>query len=78
MLKTADTTVFKSNRTQAVRFPKDVAFPESVKAVRIIRQGKARLVVPIEALWDDFFERPGIEDWPDREPQPDWPTRESW
>ena len=30
------TRIFKSNRTQAVRLPKEVAFPESVKDVEII------------------------------------------
>lgn len=64
---TTTTTVFRTNRSQAVRLPKDVAFPPEVKEVRVIRQGKARLVVPVDALWDDFFARPGI-DFPDREP----------
>lgn len=54
-------TIFKSNRSQAVRLPKAVAFPEGVKEVRVIRQGKALLLVPVDALWDDFFARPGID-----------------
>jgi len=29
------TTVFRSNRSQAVRLPKNVAFPESVREVAI-------------------------------------------
>jgi len=44
---TATTTkLFKSNTTQAVRLPKDVAFPEGVTEVEIIVQGDARLIVP--------------------------------
>jgi antitoxin VapB len=49
------TTVFKSNRTQAVRLPKDVALPEDVKQVDILRVGAARLIVPSGRRWDDFF-----------------------
>jgi len=55
------TTIFQSNRSQAVRLPKDVAFPEGVKEVTILRDGKRRVIVPSEALWDDFFDAPGID-----------------
>lgn len=55
------TTVFQSNRSQAVRLPKDVAFPEGVKEVRVLREGKRRVIVPAGAVWDDFFEAPGID-----------------
>lgn len=55
------TTLFLSNRSQAVRLPKDVAFPEGVTAVEIIRDGARRVIVPANAAWDDFFESPGID-----------------
>ena len=71
-------TLFKSNRSQAVRLPKAAAFPDSVKELRVIRQGKGLLLVPVDALWDDFFASPPIPDWPDREPQGEWPQREEW
>ena len=35
----ARTKLFKSNRSQAVRLPKEIAFPEGVKEVTIIRDG---------------------------------------
>lgn len=54
-------TVFTSNRSQAVRLPKAAAFPEGVKELRVIPQGKGLLLVPVDALWDDFFARPGID-----------------
>ena len=60
------TKLFFSNRSQAVRLPKDVAFPERVKDVAIIREGQRRVIVPANAVWDDFFARPGI-DLPERE-----------
>lgn len=57
----ARTTLFQSNRSQAVRLPKEVAFPEGVRTVTILRDGKRRVIVPADAVWDDFFEAPGIE-----------------
>jgi antitoxin VapB len=70
------TTLFRSNRSQAVRLPKDVAFPEGVKEVLILRDGARRVIVPANAAWDDFFAEPGI-DLPDRE-QPTMQERESF
>jgi len=69
------TTVFLSNRSQAVRLPKDVAFPEGVKEVTILRDGKRRVIVPAGAVWDDFFDSPGI-DLPSRD-QPKAQTRDT-
>lgn len=59
------TTLFQSNRSQAVRLPKDVAFPENVREVTILRDGARRIIVPANAVWNDFFDAPGIE-LPDR------------
>lgn len=55
------TTLFQSNRSQAVRLPKDVAFPEGVRSVTVLRDGKRRVIVPSDAVWDDFFDAPGID-----------------
>jgi len=55
------TTVFQSNRSQAVRLPKDVAFPAGVREVAILRDGARRVIVPANAVWDDFFDAPGID-----------------
>lgn len=49
------TTLFQSNRSQAVRLPKDVAFPPGVREVAILRDGMRRVIVPAAAVWDDFF-----------------------
>lgn len=72
----ARTTLFQSNRSQAVRLPKDVAFPEDVRSVTIFREGKRRVIVPSEAVWDDFFDAPGV-DLPDRD-QPEAQVREAF
>ena len=69
------TTLFQSNRSQAVRLPKDVAFPAGVREVVILREGARRVIVPAEGVWDDFFDSPGI-DLPDRR-QPKQQRREA-
>jgi len=55
------TTLFQTNRSQAVRLPKDVAFPETVREVTILRDGIRRVIVPANAVWDDFFDAPGVD-----------------
>ncbi len=55
------TTLFLTHKSQAVRLPKDVAFPEQVREVTILRDGVRRIVVPSGALWDDFFDGSGID-----------------
>jgi antitoxin VapB len=55
------TRVFRTNRSQAVRLPKEVAFPESVRDVTILRDGAKRVIIPSNALWDDFFDSPGVD-----------------
>ncbi len=57
----AHTTLFMSNRSQAVRLPKAVAFAESVREVTIVREGVRRVIAPADALWDDFFDHPGVD-----------------
>ena len=70
------TRLFLSNRSQAVRLPKDVAFPPCVREVAVLRDGVRRVIVPADAIWDDFFARPGT-DLPDRE-QPEAQVRETF
>ncbi len=48
-------TVFKTNRSQAVRLPKPVAFPEGVRQVEIVKIGESRLISPVGRRWDDLF-----------------------
>lgn len=48
--------VFKSNRSQAVRIPKAVAFPEDVKEVEITRVGNSLTITPVGKRWEDYFE----------------------
>jgi antitoxin VapB len=48
-------TVFMSNRSQAVRLPKPVAFPEGVHQVEIVKVGRSRVITPQGRRWDDLF-----------------------
>lgn len=57
----ARTTLFLSNKSQAVRLPKSVAFADAVREVAILRDGARRIIVPANAIWDDFFDRPGFD-----------------
>jgi antitoxin VapB len=54
------TKIFKSNRIQAVRLPKEIAFPESVKDVEITAIGNKRIIAPAGQSWDDWFDAPGV------------------
>jgi antitoxin VapB len=55
------TKLFQSNRSQALRLSKDVAFPSGVHEVTILRDGNRRIVIPSNAVWDEFFASPGID-----------------
>ena len=48
-------TVFVNNRTQAVRLPVDVRFPEGVHRVEIRVKGQERIIAPIGQTWNSFF-----------------------
>jgi antitoxin VapB len=45
-----------SNRGQAVRLPKAVAFPENVHEVEILKIGGSRMIVPKGKRGDDLFQ----------------------
>ena len=55
------TTLFLSNRSQAVRLPKAVAFSDGVREVTILRDGVRRIITPVDAAWDDFFAASGVD-----------------
>lgn len=70
--------LFKSNRSQAVRIPKEFEFPESVKKVIIRKVGDSLYICPESSLWLDYFDEPGVSDFPDRSPQGEYEVRESF
>lgn len=54
-------SLFRSNRSQAVRIPKDMEFPEGVKKVVIRKDGDVLTLTAVDSFWDDFFDSPGID-----------------
>jgi len=64
----ARTSLFLSNRSQAVRLPKALAFGEKVREVVIIAEGARRIIAPADAAWDDFFDAPAVDLGDRREP----------
>lgn len=77
-MSSVQTRLFKSNRSQAVRLPKQIAFPESVKDVEITAIGSKRIIVPAGQSWDDWFDAPGVSnDFMTERKQPEDQIRET-
>ena len=47
--------VFNNKRTQTVRLPAELRFPDSVKKIVIRVVGQERIIAPAESVWDSFF-----------------------
>jgi antitoxin VapB len=68
------TAVIRDDSVQMIKLPKNVALPDGVREVVILRDGPRRIIVPADSQWDDFFDAPGV-DLGDRD-QPKPPIRE--
>lgn len=73
-------SVFKNNRTQAVRLPVEARFPENVKKVKVRVVGFDRILSPVKKTWDSFFHDPeGVtEDFMNERASQDQPEREKF
>ncbi|ASY80246.1 antitoxin [Pectobacterium polaris] len=70
------TTVFKSNRSQAVRLAKAVELPDDVKHAAI---GHTRIITPAGENWDSWFEGNGVtSDFMSTREKPDEQIREDF
>jgi antitoxin VapB len=56
------TKIFKSNRSQAVRIPKEIAYPEYVSDIEITAIGNKRIILPAGQSWDDWFDSEGVSE----------------
>lgn len=76
----ANSTVFTSNRSQAIRLPKAVAFPDDVHRVDILKIGRSRVIVPQGQRWDDLFQNGprASDDFMDEREQPVPEEREAF
>jgi antitoxin VapB len=71
------TKLFKTNKTQAVRLPKIVAFEDSIAEVEIVAVGSTRIISPVGSSWDEWFDGPGVsEDFMSQREQPEDQERE--
>ncbi|KAF1031230.1 MAG: Antitoxin VapB [Pseudomonas sp.] len=72
-------SVFRSNRSQAVRLPKAVALPDDVKRVDVIVIGRTRIITPAGESWDSWFDGEGVTaDFMAEREQPEEQERESF
>lgn len=69
--------VFKSNRSQAVRLPKEFAFPDGIGRVAIRRVGNEIILSPVVKSWREFAALGPNSDFPERD-QPPVKEREFW
>jgi antitoxin VapB len=59
----AVTKLFLSHRSQAVRIPAQLRFPESVQEVEVRACGQERIIAPLGRSWDSFFQGgPAVQD----------------
>ena len=71
------TKIFKSNKSQAVRLPRAVAFPDDVTEVEITVVGSSRIITPVGHRWDDYFDgKPKVSDDFERGDQGEFEERE--
>jgi antitoxin VapB len=47
--------IFRNGSNQAVRLPQDFRFPDTMKEVRIRKQGDGLLLSPVRPNWASFF-----------------------
>jgi antitoxin VapB len=76
-MTTTQTTLFRSNKTQAVRLPKACELPETVKKVSVIAVGHSRIITPAGESWDAWFDGPAVSaDFMETRDQPDDQVRD--
>ena len=65
------TTLFRSKGTRAIRLPKNATSPRGVRGGVVRLEGRRRVLVPADSVWDDVFEPPGV-DFPKRDQPALW------
>lgn len=51
-------SVFMTHKTQAVRIPAEARFPDDVKQVVVEVVGNTRVLIPVDSLWESYFDNP--------------------
>ncbi len=68
--------LFRSNQSQAVRLPKALELPASVREVAVVAVGVTRVLSPVDMVWDSWFDEATVSEDLERE-QPPEQTRQS-
>ena len=69
--------IFISNRSQAVRIPKEAALPNHIKTVTIVAVGNTRIISPVGESWKNWFEGASVtSDFMKDRQQPSAPQRD--
>ena len=55
-----EASVFKSNKSQAIRLPKAVALPDDITRVEVVVLGRSRLITPVGESWQSWFDGPSV------------------
>ena len=65
----AKSSLFMSGRSEAVRIPAAMRFPEGTKEVILQREGQSLIISPAGSSWDSFFalEKLGEDFMPERD-----------
>jgi len=72
-------TVFKSNRSQAIRLPKALALPDEVKRVDVVAVGRTRIITPAGEGWNSWFDAENVTvDFMNDRDQPSEQVRETF
>jgi len=72
-------SVFKSNKSQAVRLPKSVALPDDIKRVDVVAVGRTRIIAPEGTPWDEWFASETVnDDFMSNREQPEGQQREGF
>jgi antitoxin VapB len=61
-IEQGNSVLFRLNRSQAMRIPKDLAFPDDVREVIVRRSGESLIITPVAKKWSDFFAMLPIDD----------------
>lgn len=51
-------SVLVTNKTQVVCIPSEVRFPDDVKQVVIEVVGNTRVLIPVDSVWESYFDDP--------------------
>ncbi|MEA5516898.1 type II toxin-antitoxin system VapB family antitoxin, partial [Nodularia sp. UHCC 0506] len=79
VMSSVQTNIFRTNKTQAVRLPKTVELPETVKKVTIVAVGNTRIITPADESWDTWFDNYNVSsDFMNSREQPEDQIRESF